>query len=232
MHRFFVPADRIEGETIILSGELAHQLSRVLRCRAGDRIVVLDDTGWEYEVTLTSICSSEARGAVGSRRPAVGEPSTKISLYPALLKGDRFELVLQKCTELGVSRFVPMVCARSVPRHASGEGRLARQLKVITEAAEQAQRGGVPVLEAPLSFEAACDAAEGRAAIPWEEERATSLGAVLRRWKAEGLGGAAVSLFIGPEGGFTAEEVEHARSRHIEPVTCTSSKQVGQKGSL
>ena len=91
MHRFFVPADRIEGASIILSGELAHQLSRVLRCRAGDRIVVLDDTGWEYEVTLTSICSSEARGAVGSRRPAVGEPSTKISLYPALLKPESTE---------------------------------------------------------------------------------------------------------------------------------------------
>lgn len=221
MHRFFISPDRIEDGTVTLPTNVAHQLTRVLRRQPGDGIVVLDGTGWEYDVTLTTVGSREALGSVTDGRIAAGEPRTAIILYQALLKADRFELVLQKGTELGVSRFVPVVCTRSVAKESPGGSRTARRRKIIVEAAEQSRRGVIPGLDEPVSFVAACDAMEGPAVIPWEEEEATGLRTVLSRWKAEGLG-ARLSLLVGPEGGFTAEEVAHARSRGIEPVTLGS----------
>ena len=218
MHRFFVPPDCIREDTVVLPEDIALQLSRVLRSRPGDRIMVLDDTGWEYEAVLESVGPGQARGSIAARRAAAGEPRAKITLYQSLLKRDRFELALQKCTELGVSRFVPTVCARSVARTQSGEGRTSRMRKIITEAAEQSRRGRVPVLDVPMSFTAACDAIEGPAVIPWEGVKGTSLRSALGHWRADGIE-SGVSLLIGPEGGFTAEEIEHARSRGIEPVT-------------
>lgn len=222
MHRFFVSPDCIGDSDVTLSGHVARQLARVLRSRAGDRIVVLDDTGWEYFVTLTAVDPEQVRGVVTGRAASGGEPRIEVTLYQALLKADRFELVLQKGTELGVSAFVPVVCARSVPRERDGArsaNRRSRWRRIVTEAAEQARRGRVPTLESTTELLQAFDEVEGLAVIPWEEEDGCGLRAALTEWKAGGRDISSVSVFIGPEGGFTSEEVDHARSRGIVPVS-------------
>ena len=219
MHRFFVSPQCIDGNAVTLSGNVARQLARVLRSRPGDRVIVLDGSGWEYSVVLTEVRSDRVRGIVADRSPSRGEPSTNITLYQAVLKADRFELVLQKGTELGVSAFVPIFCARSVPKRREGPGaanRLGRWRSIITEAAEQSGRGRIPALEKPLDFFEACDGVRGFAIIPWEHEGARSLKAALGPRKGDGL---EVGMFIGPEGGFTQEEIDYARARGLVSVS-------------
>ena len=218
MHRFFVSPDCIDGHDVTLPDNVARQLSRVLRFKPNDRIIVLDDSGWEYVVTLTAVDSNAAHGVVSDKRVSTGEPDVRLVLYQGMLKSDRFEFVLQKGTELGVSAFVPVSCARSVARSDSAN-RGVRWRKIITEAAEQSGRGRIPALEKPSEFFNACDNHEGLAIIPWEEEADTGLRSVLMRWKADGVDISSVSIFIGPEGGFTREEVEYARSKGVVTVS-------------
>ncbi len=219
MHRFFVPPDCIQGDAVALPGDVARQLARVLRARPGDQVIVLDSSGWEYQVTLTRVDAGLATGTVTGRQASQGEPQVRVTLYLGVLKGDKLELVLQKCTELGVAAFVPVFCARSVPRDRQGqwaEGRYPRWRKIIAEAAEQSRRGLLPSLEAPLEFQQACDTCQGLGLVPWEEERTTGLRAALVGWRK---GGGPIGIFIGPEGGFTREEVDYARARGIVPVS-------------
>ena len=222
MHRFFVSPGSISGDAVTLSGPTSRQLARVLRSRPGAKIVVLDDSGWEYVVTLEKVSPDEVLGAVVDRQASRGEPRTRLTLYQGVLKADRFEFVLQKGTELGVSTFVPMICARSVPRmreKALTANRYARWRRIMTEAAEQSGRGRIPILEQSVDFFSACDNVEGPAIIPWEQEHGTGLHTALKRWRLGNPDVSSLGVFIGPEGGFTKEEVEHARTRGIEPVS-------------
>ena len=206
-----------------LPEQVSRQLRRVLRARPGDEIVLLDDSGLEFGAVVEILETGEARARVTSQSKSVGEPKVLITLYQALLKTDRFELVLQKCTELGVSRFVPMNCGRSVPRaQAEGSSRYERWRRIVREAAEQSGRGRIPIVEGPLEFVRACEGAESPALIPWEGERELglrqALGA-LRSIAANPGDRGNLSLFIGPEGGFTEDEVRLARTQGITSVT-------------
>ena len=218
MHRFFVPPEWIRGERVVLRDAAAHQVSRVLRMSAGDRVAVLDGTGREYTVGLAEFSRDRVEGRVLAVDGGGVEPEGGIVLYQGVLKGDRFQWVLQKGTELGVSAFVPVVCRRSVARPAAGEsgGSRRRWMAAITEAAEQCGARRLPELRDPVPFRAACDGVDPShtSIIPWEEETATGL-----RQALEGASSRWVNLFIGPEGGFEGDEVEYARSRGVAPVS-------------
>ena len=225
MHRFFIPPNCIEGESVILGDDVGHQLAAVLRARPGEQIVVLDDSGWEYIVTLERVSPRVVQGRIAERLPARGEPGVRIVLYQAVLKANKFDMVLQKGTELGVSRFVPVFCARSVPRDggkAWSARRHERWRKIVSEAAEQSHRGRLPLVESAIDFSEACDAAEGLGLIPWEEEAETGLKEALGRLREDRGESPAVSILTGPEGGFTSQEVDYARTRGIVPVSLGS----------
>lgn len=212
-HRFFVAPECLQGDRLTLRGHLPHQLLHVLRLGPGDRITVLDNSGYEYQVELTSLSPKAAEGVVSGRNLAPGEPALRLVLYQGLLRGNRFEMVLQKGTELGVAGFVPLICQRSVAL-ADGEGRLARWQRIIQEAAEQSHRGRLPFLEPPMPFSEAMSSWEGLTLIPWEEEAKTGL----RQALGMGLEGR-VNLVIGPEGGIAEEEVAQARSQGAVTVS-------------
>ena len=114
MHRFFVIPERIAGDLVEFPPDLSRQMDRVLRMNAGDSVIALDNTGYEYGVTLSSVDSDRTLGRVTNRSPGSGEPHVHLTLYQAAMKSDRFEWVLQKGTELGVGRFVPMVTLRTM----------------------------------------------------------------------------------------------------------------------
>jgi 16S rRNA (uracil1498-N3)-methyltransferase len=217
MHRFFVPPQWIDGSTVRLDERVTHQIRNVLRMRPGAHIVVLDNQGWEYEVELAEIEKNQAGGQVIEKRPATGEPSVQVTLYQCLLKKDNFEWVLQKGTEIGVSRFVPVISQRTVIADSGrvSSAKRSRWERIITEAAEQSHRGRLPVLEKPVSFEQTlADAAPSDLAlIPWEKEASQTLRAVLRDTAAR------VALFIGPEGGFADDEIALAGQHGVIPVT-------------
>ena len=217
MHRFFLPPDWIAESTVSITGKPVHQIRNVLRLGAGDHIAVLDNNGWEYEVELQKLDSARVEGKIVSKSPAVTEPKTKITLYQALLKGSNFELVLQKCTEVGVAGFIPLICERCVAGEPDSK-RLSRWRSIITEAAELSRRGKLPVLQNPTSFSEACKSARGISLIPWEEEKARGIGDVLRSHRKI-RNDPAINIFVGPEGGFSPHEVEFARSCGIVSVS-------------
>jgi 16S rRNA (uracil1498-N3)-methyltransferase len=210
IRRFFVPKGSLRARNVTLGPELAHRLGRVLRLRRGDHVILSEGGLREYEVQLTAISPHAATGVVVREQAAPPEPRVALTLYQSLIRANRFDLVLEKGTEIGVARFVPMAAARS---QAQGNGepsaaRGERWERIIVEAAEQCGRGRVPQVDQPMSFEDGLRGARGIKLVPYEGERTQTLGRYLREL---GRRPEVVSLFIGPEGGFEDTEVALAR---------------------
>jgi 16S rRNA (uracil1498-N3)-methyltransferase len=213
MQRFFVNSQCIDHDSIILEGDIIHQIRNVLRLQSGKQIVVFDNTGSEYTVILDTIEKDRVKGTICHTRQTT-EPDIKITLYQALLKSDHFEFVLQKCTEIGVSIFVPVVCERCIVRK-PGANKIQRWEKVIKEATEQSGRGVMPVLKPTLSFEDACHSAKGFSLIAGIGPDSIKLSNVLR----SNTRPSTINVFIGPEGGFTTDEEELAQRCGINKIT-------------
>lgn len=229
MHRFFVSPKTLAAIPVVLRGEQAHQINRVLRMEPGDPVVLLDNHGAAYDVVLESSGKDEARFRIVGRRETVGEPATHITLYQAVLKGERFDWALQKGTEVGVSRFVPLICERNVVGDMRAiEGRRVRWERILREAAEQSGRDRIPELAPAQLFQTAIQPAPADPGaplrlIPWEGERATGLRQALAGCSATACcnfkSGGRIELFVGPEGGFTDGEIDSARRCGVQPIT-------------
>lgn len=198
-------------------------MATVLRLRPGERVAALDNAGWLYEVELTRIAADTAEGKVCSRRLAPNEPRTKLTIYPALLKSDKLELVFQKCTEIGASGFAPIISDRCNVGSVVSENRRQRWERIIAEAAEQSERGRLPQLLPATVFPQACEQARGRglSLIAWERGERSGIGTEItsRVGARNGSRPFAINLFVGPEGGFTNEEIDLARAYGIIPVS-------------
>ncbi len=216
MHRFFLREDSFAGEAVSIRGEQARQIAAVLRLKPGDRITVLDNTGFEYEVELSRVTPVLVENRVVGKKPGEGEPSTSVTLYQALIKADKFELVLQKGVELGVRHFSPFIAERCVAREPS-HSRIQRWRAIIREASEQSRRARLPDLHSVVTFKEACGHIEFPAIILWEGERVSSLAGVLK--SAQFRKAQAMSIFVGPEGGFSPAEIDLAREHGIIPVS-------------
>jgi 16S rRNA (uracil1498-N3)-methyltransferase len=222
MRRFFVPLELNAGQTVDLEPALSHRLRRVLRLKSGDGVILVDCSGREHEAVLESTDGSRASARIFGERRGLPEPCVEIVLYQSLIKGDRFEWVLEKGTELGVAKFVPLVVHRGVVRPQSGRReRAERWQRVVTEAAEQCGRSVLPQVAPPAELAHALASAEGLRLLPWEEERMVGLRSALREGLAEqdGAERPQLSIFVGPEGGFTRQEVEEALSYGARAVS-------------
>ena len=213
--RFFVPAGTLRARNITLSGGLARRLARVLRLRRGDRVVLTEGGEREFEVELTGVSANAVTGVVIGDRLSPPEPSIAVVLYQSLIRPNRFDIALEKGTELGVARFVPVINARSQIDEAS-RGRTERWQRLVVEAAEQCGRGRLPAIDPPLPFGEALASAPGLLLVPYEAERANRLADYLRALPQRPQ---TVSLFIGPEGGYTGEEITLARGAGAVLVT-------------
>lgn len=214
MHRFFLlDQSLVVGQTVDLS-TLAHQLVHVLRLETGAQILLLDNHGTQFTVRLQTLGRNQATGFILSQQREPAEPTVRVALYQCSLKADKFEWILQKGTELGVARFVPVISERSIVRPATALlKRYERWRAILREAAEQCGRGCIPALDEPLSLPQAQAQATGLRLTLWEaaaEVAAPGLGTILqqqpRQWSA------GISLLLGPEGGFTQAEVMAAQN--------------------
>ncbi len=219
MTRFFISPDQIKDRTVILRGGDRHHLLNVLRQGPGDEITVLNGKGEEYLVRITEVTTDQVYGEIIKKMERQAEPRVKLTLVQSLPKADKFEWILQKNTELGVSRFQPVLTERSNVKldKSTQERKLERWHKIIREAAEQSGRQIVPVLEPVRSWSemlAGCDT--GLVLIPWEGEIVQSLKQVLERQpKIPEL----ITVLIGPEGGFSLKEVVEAKEKGAVSLT-------------
>ncbi len=218
MQRFFIPGDWIKNNQVVLGGEVVHQIRNVLRLAPDDAITLLDNTGWEYEAIITDIAKDRVEAKVAHKSFSQTEPRTRFTLYQAILKKTRFEFALQKCTELGIANFVPILCQRCVAIW--NPSNLQRWQQIIREAAEQSQRGRLPTLHKPVNFIDACSRASTNSFVAWEGECDTGIRELLKKeLKGGRINKSAINLFIGPEGGFTPQEIEKARGMGVTPLS-------------
>ena len=214
MQRFFVT--QIEQEHAIFSPQQAHQISVVLRMQLGQQVIVLDNLGWEYDAQLVEVGRKRVTAVISNKRPVTNEPACELTLFQAMLKRDNFEWVLQKGTEIGVTRFVPVISERTVVKFKPNK--ITRWRKIITEAAEQSGRGRLPELTLPMSLDNAFMqiGASALAVMPWVGATGTTMRSVMANQETFPN---SIGVFIGPEGGFSEDEVANGRSHSIIPIT-------------
>lgn len=194
VHRFFVAPGTLAGrERLPLPGELEHQVRRVLRLRDGAEIVLLEGDGDEASCRLDG-----GELVVTARHRSIGEPRHRLTVVQALLKGDALEAALRAATEVGAAAFRLVVTERCVARDISPR-KLDRLRAVVREAAEQSERGVVPPVAAPVPL---AEAIGPGSVLLWERGDPGQV----RLSALEPPG----SVVIGPEGGFTPDEVAAA----------------------
>jgi 16S rRNA (uracil1498-N3)-methyltransferase len=195
-----------------LEGERAHYLSRVLRVRSGDEIVVFDGSGAEYAAAIAGTTRQRVQLIPGEARVRDVESPLAIRLLQGISRGDRMDMVVQKATELGVRRISPVLAARSVVR--LHEDRVQKKSehwsRIAQSACEQCGRNRIPIVDTPAELPALLAAPIGATCI------------VLLPGGSEPLGdlqqvGSAVDLLIGPEGGLDAAEIAMAEAYGYRP---------------
>jgi len=194
MHRFFVEPALLADERFPLPAAIDHQVQRVLRLGDGDEITLLDGIGNEVRCQIR-----DGECVVLERRETVGEPAHRLTVWQALLKGDHLEPVIRHGTEIGIARFGLFVSGRCVVRELSPR-KLERLRAVAREAAEQSERGIVPPVDEPTTFAEALAAAASGSVLLFERDE----GKRLTEMEPP------LSVFIGPEGGFSPAEVKAA----------------------
>lgn len=197
--------DAVHGDRVAFEAAAAHHLGRVLRAAVGDVVQAVDPGGALLSVRLTAIAARRAEGLIVSRVALATESPLDLTLAQGVPKGDKMDGIIRMATELGVTRVVPLLTARTVVRlePTRWSSRLGRWQRIAKEAAQQSGRAAVPEIAVPreVSSWAREAGATGLLICLWEEER-------------EGLGKRLpagpcprVTVVVGPEGGLTADEV-------------------------
>ena len=221
MYRFYVSADQLAEKEVFISGGDVNHIKNVLRLEVGDWIVACDGNGTDYVSRIQSICSDEVVASIEKVQPTGTELPVRITLFQGMPKKDKLELIIQKAVELGACEIVPVMTKRTVVKLSEEKKinkRLERWQSIAYAAAKQCDRGIIPTVHKPVSYEEALAMADqlDYNVIPYElqtgMEEARKI--VDQACKQRTLG-----IFIGPEGGFEPEEVERAMTRNIHPMT-------------
>lgn len=222
MPRFFVSPAALAKDTVCLVGEDYRHVALSLRMAVGDTVTLSDGEGKEALCRLSRITSDTAEATVLSRREGGGELPVRVSLYQALPKGDKLELIVQKATELGACEILPFESSRCITRvRAERVGKQTERLsRVATEAAGQCGRSRLPRVCEPTSFREALAHAREHAELIlfcYEAEEESGLRDVLEDAKKRGV--SRIALFVGSEGGFSPEEVAEAKAAGARSVS-------------
>ena len=215
---FYVPQPRIEKGMLKVEGEEVKHIKKVLRLRAGDEVAVFDGLGREFEGTIVEEGLSSVVIRVQNVLSSKRDSPVEVTLAQSLLKGEKMDYLIQKATELGVKDVIPFLSSRSVPL-LDKLGKLKRQHrweKIAIEASKQCGRGVVPKIESLQDYSDMLRTASPNTLrlILWERE-GTKLKQIFERSKERKK----VFFIIGPEGGFSQEEVEEAKRAGFIPVT-------------
>jgi len=219
LHRFYTEK-KIDTQNAleIHSADLINQICRVFRMKAGDRVVMFDGSGFDYECTISHVDIDKdiLQLHVNSGSRSRYMPSRNVYLYAALVKKDTFEWITEKATELGVTHIIPVMAERSEKKNINEE----RLTKIVKEASEQSGRGSTPGILPVTPFETAVKDSISRSqtsiiAFHTEGELCYPQG--------RPAGNEHVALFIGPEGGWSPEEIRLFHKNKI-PVVCLGSQ--------
>lgn len=209
LHRFYLETkiDAGLGE-LLIGAEVSRQIRKVFRLTKGDRVILFDGAKVDYISEIVDITADDLKLKILSQSPSAFIPAKNITLYASIIKKDHFELVVEKATELGVTKINPILSARSEKKGLN----MTRLKKIAVEAAEQSGRGDIPHISDIVSLEEALhtkslDANTNKIMFHTNVPKFDfSKYAELQN----------IDIFIGPEGGWTEEEVSLARECGVE----------------
>lgn len=219
MHKFFVKPNDVNGDKIHIYEDAGH-ISRVLRLKRGDKIIVFDGSGSEYHCALEAVDKSECVAIIDEVCACTSEPKIRTILFQGIPKSGKMETIIQKCTELGICEIYPVITKYTVVKLETEKdkaAKTARWQKVALEAAKQCGRGIVPVVHLPIEFETATTKMGelDLAIMPYE-----TLGGKkdLRDTLSNNRNCGNAGFLIGPEGGFDEGEAEFAEASGVKLV--------------
>ena len=218
MHRFFINTDQIQGENIKIVGNDIKHIKNVLRLKVHDRIEIACD-GEIYISEISEIASDFVMTNIIGGFPGKNEAPVDIVLYQGLAKGDRMDYIFQKCVEIGIKEFYPVIMDRTVVKiqnKKKEENRLRRWRGIVEEAAKQSKRDILPIVNNIIDFKEMINILQNQKNIivPYEEEQSQDLKGIINDEKTE-----KIHIIIGPEGGFEEYEIELLRNIGGEIIT-------------
>lgn len=214
MPRFFIDESSVCGDMITITGGDAVHIGRSLRMKIGDGITFCRE-GMEYVSVIDRMTSDEVICRVVEKLPSSSEPDLKLTIYQALPKQDKPELIIQKCTELGASEIVFFISRRCVsrPDEKSAEKKLMRYRKIAEEAAKQSGRGEIPVIPPFMTFEEAVnDLVSKDVSLLCYENGGNKLSEI------DLSSARSCGVMIGAEGGFDRAEADRACEMGAIPI--------------
>lgn len=218
MQRYFVEPSQFGEREVTISGEDARHIGKVMRSKPGDKLIVSDGISREVLAEIMKIEPQEVTAAIIDALVDSAEPWLQVTVAQSLPKGDKMEIVIQKCTEIGATSFVPFLSERTVVQYdqKKEEKRLSRWRKIAKEAAEQAHRSKIPILEIPKTWDELLSSLSSYdfVCFCYEKENGQQLRDALKPFVQNLVSGKPyrVAVIVGPEGGFTEEEVHEAEA--------------------
>lgn len=220
MPKFFTARENISENKIIINNEDVAHITKVLRLKCGDEITVCDGQGYDYSAVIDEIEPKEIICSVKEKIKCETEPNIEVTLFQGIPKAAKMDYIIQKTTELGISRIVPVMLDRCVVKLENAKAEAKKQerwQKIANEAAKQSGRGVVPEIMMPVNLDTAIKMASelDLCFAPYECEEQKRLKEVL----TSKLDIKSVGFIIGPEGGFDASETNKIKSAGFETVT-------------
>lgn len=209
LHRFYINKGLGNHRTLIQDRDLLHQWRSVFRYNVGSEVILFDGSGNEFDAVIESLNNREAWVRLLEERGGI-IPERKIGLYISLIKRDNLELIIQKATELGVSKIVPILSERSEKKGFN----LERAKRIAVEASEQCGRADVPEITSIKQLVDSIEEAEGEVIIfdpsgaPFSKNNSPLIPLLQQEREAENYSLQSINLFIGPEGGWSPKELE------------------------
>lgn len=208
MYQFFVEEEQVHSDSISITGGDVNHIKNVLRMKNGEKIRVSKKSGQAYFCHISSILDDEVIAVIDSADETGTELDNHIVLYQGLPKGDKMELIIQKAVELGVSEIVPVAMKNCVVKldEKKAQSKCKRWQAIAESAAKQSKRTVIPQIQMPLSWKQALEEAKELdvVLVPYENERGMEATREIFRSIPEG---ASIGVMIGPEGGFSPEEI-------------------------
>ncbi|WP_068616215.1 RsmE family RNA methyltransferase [Paenibacillus tuaregi] len=218
MQRYFITPEQFGETSVIIKGEDARHIGKVMRGKPNDKVIVSDGIAREAVVQLKTINPQEVHAEIIEHLSLSREPWLQVTVAQSLPKGDKMETVIQKCTEIGAVSFVPFLSERTIVQYDAKkeEKRITRWTKIAKEAAEQAHRSKIPDVQTALSWKQLKDqfSEYDLVCVCYEKEDGKQLRDVVAPWSASLTRerGYRVMLVVGPEGGFAESEIEEAEA--------------------
>ncbi len=212
-HEQFFYSPLIQGNSIIIEGNEHQHLSRVMRKKAGDLIWISDGKGIAYETQLKSIEKELSQAEIIKKHVNFGEPENKVSLAVGMIKASHWEILLEKAVELGVHEIYPLLTQYTQYKNLKRE----RNEKILLSAMKQSGRSYLPHLHNPMKFDEFCmlDMQKEKIICDNQGEYTT----LERRDKTKDF-----IVLIGPEGGFSIDEVTTAKKKSYTPISLSNRR--------